>query len=59
MYLCRQIIDMTYEDIAKYLMRKDHTTVMHGYKKVKDDISKNPEYASKITNIKNKINPQS
>ena len=58
MYLCRQIIDMTYEDIAKFLMKKDHTTVIHGYRKVKEDIMKDPEYAARINLIKNKINPQ-
>ena len=58
MYLCRQIIDMTYEDIAKYLMKKDHTTVIHGYKRVKEDLLKDPEYANRINNIKVKISPQ-
>ncbi|MCQ2969699.1 MAG: chromosomal replication initiator protein DnaA [Clostridium sp.] len=58
MYLCRVIIDMTYEEIAKYLLRKDHTTVMHGYRKIKDDMSNNIEFENKVNFIKNKINPQ-
>ena len=58
MYLCRIIIDMTYEEIAKFLLRKDHTTVMHGYRKVKDEIANNPDFEKRINNIKNKINPQ-
>ena len=49
---------MTYEEIAKYLMKKDHTTVIHGYKRVKEDLLKDPEYASRINNIKVKISPQ-
>ncbi|MCQ2977363.1 MAG: chromosomal replication initiator protein DnaA [archaeon] len=58
MYLCRQIIDMTYDEIAKFLERKDHTTVMHGYKKIKDEIKENPLFANKIEHLKNLINPQ-
>ena len=59
MYLCRIIIDMTYEEIAKFLLRKDHTTIMHGYRKVKEEINNNPEFENRINLIKNKINPQS
>ena len=59
MYLCRIIIDMTYEEIAKFLLRKDHTTVMHGYRKVKEEIMKNKDFENKVNFIKNKINPQS
>jgi len=58
MYLCRIIIDMTYDEIAKFLERKDHTTIMHGYKKVKDDIKNDNKFASTIDYLKNKINPQ-
>jgi len=58
MYLCRIIIDMTYEEIAKFLLRKDHTTVMHGYRKIKEEIANNPDFDIKISSIKNKINPQ-
>ena len=58
MYLCRVIIDMTYDDIAKYLNRKDHTTVMHGYRKIKEEMASNPEFEIKVNNIKNKINSQ-
>lgn len=58
MYLCRIIIDMTYDEIAKFLERKDHTTVMHGYNKIKDEIKQNPSFANKINYLRNKINPQ-
>lgn len=58
MYLCRIIIDMTYDEIAKFLERKDHTTVMHGYKKIKEDLKNNPNFANTIDSLKNKINPQ-
>lgn len=58
MFLCRIIVDMTYDDIAKFLNRKDHTTIMHGYKKIKEDISSNPDFELKVNNIKNKINSQ-
>lgn len=58
MYLCRIVIDMTYDEIAKYLERKDHTTIMHGYNKIKDEIKNDSSFEDKINYLKNKINPQ-
>lgn len=57
MYLCRIMLDMTYEDIARSLNRKDHTTILHGYKKVSKEINDNPEFDLRIKSIINKINP--
>ena len=58
MYLCRNLIpEMSLENIATLLNKKDHTTVMHGCKKVENDISTNVDFKNKVDIIIKKINP--
>ena len=57
MYLCRNIIGMSLADIAKLLGKKDHTTVIHGIKKITAEIETDEEIKNKIDIIKKKINP--
>ena len=57
MYLCRDIIGMSLADIAKLLEKKDHTTVIHGIKKITAEIETNEDIKNKIDIIKKKINP--
>lgn len=57
MYLCRNIIGMSLADIAKLLGKKDHTTVIHGIKKITSEIETDEEMNNKIEIIKKKINP--
>lgn len=58
MYLCRTLIpDMSLENIATLLNKKDHTTVMHGCKKVENDILNNVDFKNKVDIIIKKINP--
>ncbi len=37
MFLCREKLNLSYKQIAKYFKRKDHTTVMHAVEKVQKD----------------------
>lgn len=57
MYLCRDIIGMSLADIAKLLGKKDHTTVIHGIKKITSELETDEEMNNKIEVIKKKINP--
>ena len=57
MYLCRNIIGMSLADIAKLLEKKDHTTVIHGIKKITSEIETDEDIRNKIDIIKKKINP--
>lgn len=57
MYLCRDIIGMSLADIAKLLEKKDHTTVIHGIKKITAEMETNEDIRNKIDIIKKKINP--
>lgn len=56
MYVLRENTDLTLERIGKYLGNKDHTTVMHGADKIKDDIKTNEELRSNISFIMKKLN---
>ena len=57
MYLCRNIIGMSLTDIAKLLEKKDHTTVIHGIKKITTEIETDEDIKNKVDIIKKKINP--
>lgn len=57
MYLCRELTDTSLVNIGKILGKKDHTTVMHGIKKVTEELETNDELKNKIEIIKKKINP--
>ncbi|MDE6882325.1 MAG: chromosomal replication initiator protein DnaA [Lachnospiraceae bacterium] len=57
MYLCRTMTDTSLAGIAKILGKKDHTTVIHGIKKITEGIVDNEELKSKVELIKKKISP--
>jgi chromosomal replication initiator protein len=57
MYLCDAMTDSSLSEIGKFLGGKDHSTVIHGVKKIASDIKKNPDLASKIEVLKSKISP--
>ena len=54
MYLCRDMIDIPLQQIGKYL-GKDHTTVMHGYEKIKKDLNTNENLRNTLDVLKKKI----
>lgn len=58
MYLCRTLTDEPYQSIAKELNKKDHTTVIHGYNKISEDIKVNKNLSNTIDIIKKKIGPK-
>lgn len=57
MYLCRDIINTPLINIAKTLGKKDHTTIIHGIKKIEEEIKYNEELKNKINIIKNILSP--
>lgn len=56
MYLCRELTPDSLQIIARSLGKKDHTTVIHGIEKIRDDIKTNEELKNKIDIILKKIN---
>jgi chromosomal replication initiator protein len=55
MYLCRDMTDITLKGIAALLDKKDHSTVLHGYNKISDEIKTNSELRETIDLITNNI----
>lgn len=55
MYLCREMTDITLKGIAALLDKKDHSTVLHGYNKISDEIKTNSELRETIDLIINNI----
>lgn len=56
MYLCRELTPDSLQIIARSLGKKDHTTVIHGIEKIREDIKVNEELKNKIDIILKKIN---
>ena len=57
MYLCRDLTDTSLNNIAKFLGKKDHTTVIHGINKIEEEMRINDDLRSKIDIMKKKLNP--
>ena len=55
MYLCHDLMSMSYMSIAKTLGKKDHTTIIHGVSKITNDLKTNEELARKVDIIRKKI----
>ncbi|MFI3200022.1 MAG: chromosomal replication initiator protein DnaA [Eubacteriales bacterium] len=57
MYICREMLDIPLTKVAKLLGKKDHTTILHGINKVKEELEKNDELKNKLIIIRKKISP--
>jgi len=51
MYLSRELTDLSLPEIGELFGGKDHTTVLHSYNKLKEDIHRNPELKSRIEKV--------
>ncbi len=52
MYLLRQDLNTSYPYIGQKFGQRDHTTVIHAYKKIKDSIKKDDKLKDEIENIR-------
>lgn len=57
MYLCRTMTNTPLEQIGRYFGNRDHTTILHGYKKISKETSNSIETRSLIDTLTKKINP--
>lgn len=55
MYILREDFDVSYPNIGERLGGKDHTTVMHSYEKVKEELKVNSSLAREISQIRSMI----
>ena len=55
--LCEKYTGLSLAAIGAALGNKDHTTVLHGIKKIKTDLEKDEQLRSTIDIITKKLNP--
>ena len=53
MYLCRDVAQMQLAKIGEYFGKRDHTTVMHAYKKIDAEIKENGNTKLIVDSVKN------
>lgn len=54
-YLCRQFTQATFEDLGHYLGRRDHSTIMHAYKKTASLLDKDISVRLAVNEITEKL----
>jgi chromosomal replication initiator protein len=51
MYLSRELTDLSLPEIGQFFGGKDHTTVLHSYNKIKQELGNNPSLQEKVERI--------
>lgn len=57
MYLCKNMTDTPLDSIGALLGGRDHSTIIHGIKKISEEYDSNENVRNMIETIKKKINP--
>ena len=57
MYLCKKHTDKSLKAIAAVLGKRDHSTIIHGYQKIENDLQNNTGLQNTIDVLTKKINP--
>ena len=56
MYLIRIFNDITLQDVGKLLGNRDHSTIIHGFDKITNEMDRNPDLKNTIDILKKKLN---
>ncbi len=51
MYLSRELTDLSLPEIGNFFGGKDHTTVLHSYNKIKEEINRRPELKDRVERV--------
>jgi chromosomal replication initiator protein len=51
MYLSRELTELSLPEIGDFFGGKDHTTVLHSYNKIKEDIERNPTLKERVERL--------
>ncbi len=57
MYLCKTMTDLPLDSIGQLLGGRDHSTVIHGIRKVSDEIMIDDNFNQVVETVRKKINP--
>lgn len=55
MYLCREMTDKSLPQIARSFCKKDHTTVIHAWRKVKAQLQTDPEMVRQVEQVREAV----
>ena len=55
MYIARKLTSHSLEEIGGYMGGRDHTTVMHGFQRIRKDIQADPDLAHVLDNLINEL----
>jgi chromosomal replication initiator protein len=55
MFLARKMTAHSLEEIGGYIGGRDHTTVMHGFQRIRNDVQGDPELAQLIDSLRNEL----
>jgi chromosomal replication initiator protein len=55
MYLCREMTDKSLPQIARSFCKKDHTTVIHAWRKVKNSMQTDPEMVRTVERVREAV----
>ncbi len=55
MYLMRDMLDIPLTSIGSFLGKKDHSTIIHGIKKIEQEMIKSPQIAESVQELKHKL----
>ena len=58
MYLCREMTELSFPKIGEYFGGRDHTTVLHAYEKIRDEIKFNDETKQIVNELITIINEE-
>ena len=58
MYLCREMTELSFPKIGEYFGGRDHTTVLHAYEKIRDEIKFNDETRQIVNELITIINEE-
>jgi chromosomal replication initiator protein len=55
MYLLREDLDISFPSIGEKVGNRDHSTVIHSYEKIKNDLKTDPELTQEINQIRSML----
>ena len=58
MYLCRELTDLSLPKIGQIFGGRDHTTVMHADRKIRELMAKQRSTFTQVTELTNRIKQQ-
>lgn len=55
MYLIRENTDLSYPQIGRIMGQRDHSTIIHGHRKIRREMARRPDYAATVNAIWNVV----